>query len=63
MFIMSLRPTLSDLRIETNDDLMGIHGLSLIHPWISPLLDRDFIGGTPQFDLVTHAFKLWVVVD
>jgi hypothetical protein len=53
-------PILGNIRIETNDDLVGMHGLVLIHPWISPLLDRDFSGGAAQFDLTMRALRLVV---
>ena len=35
-------PMLGDVEIKTTDDLSGMEGLLLIHPWISPLVDQDF---------------------
>ena len=53
-------PMLGDLEIETNDELSGMKGLLLIHPWIGPLLDLDFACGDPLFDLATRALRLIV---
>ena len=51
-------PMLGDVEIKTEDDLSGMEGLLLIHPWISPLLDRDFSGCATRFDLSTRALRL-----
>jgi hypothetical protein len=53
-------PMLGDVEIKTTDDLSGMEGLILIHPWISPLLDQDFSCGAARFDLVTRALRLVV---
>ncbi|KAI9455056.1 hypothetical protein HD554DRAFT_2036671 [Boletus coccyginus] len=50
-------PMLGDIEFETTDKLSGVERL-LIHPWINPLLDRDFSRGVPQFDLATRALRL-----
>jgi hypothetical protein len=51
-------PMLGDVEIKTTDDLSGMEGLLLIHPWISPLLDQDFSCGAARFDLGTRALRL-----
>ena len=52
---------LGDVEIKTMADVSGMERLLLIHPWISPLLDRDFSrGGVAQFDLATRALRLVV---
>ena len=51
-------PMLGDVEIETTASLSGMQGLLLIHPWISPLLDRDFLCGAARFDLDTRALRL-----
>jgi len=48
------------VQIETRDDLTGMHGLVLIHPWISFLVDLDFSGGVSRFDLLARALRLVV---
>ena len=53
-------PMLGDIEIKTMDDLSGMEGLLLIHPWISPLLDQDFSCGAARFDLATRALRLVV---
>jgi len=53
-------PALGDVRIETKDNLIGMEGLVLIHPWISPLIDEGFAGITPRFDLATRTLRLVV---
>ena len=53
-------PILGDVDIRTADNLSGIEGLLLIHPWISSLLDRDFSRGAPRFDLAMRALRLLV---
>ena len=49
---------LGDVEIKTTDNLSGMEGLLLIHPWISPLLDQDFSCGAARFDLGTRALRL-----
>ncbi|KAF8547368.1 hypothetical protein OG21DRAFT_1490282 [Imleria badia] len=56
----AMSPMLGDLEIKTKDQLSGMEGLLLIHPWISPLLDRDFSCGVAQIDLATRALRLVV---
>ena len=51
-------PMLGDVEIKTTDDLSGMEGLLLIHPWISPLLDQDFSCGAARFDHHTRALRL-----
>ena len=51
-------PMLGDVEIKTTNDLSGMDGLLLIHPWISPLLDQDFSYGAARFDLSTRALRL-----
>jgi len=53
-------PILGEIRISTKDNLVGMEGLVLVHPWISPLIDEDFTGSTPQCDLATRAMRLVV---
>ena len=53
-------PMLGDVEIKTTDDLSGMEGLLLIHPWISPLLDHDFSCGVARCDLATRALRLVV---
>jgi hypothetical protein len=51
---------LGDVEIETTDDLSGMEGLLLIHPWISPLIDQDFSCGVALFGHATCALRLVV---
>ena len=53
-------PVLGDVEIKTRDELSGMEGLLLIHPWISPLLDQDFSCGTSRYDIETRALRLIV---
>jgi len=53
-------PILGEIRISTKDNLVGMEGLVLVHPWISPLIDEDFSGSTPRCDLATRAMRLVV---
>jgi len=53
-------PILGDIRIETKDDLSGMEGLVLVHPWINPLIDEDFSRSAPRCDLATRALRLVV---
>ena len=51
---------LGDVEIKTTDDLSGMEGLLLVHPWISPLIDQDFSCGAALFDHATCALRLAV---
>jgi len=51
---------LGNVLIQTTDKLSRMKGLVLVHPWISPLIDHDFSGGTPRFDSVMRALRLVV---
>jgi hypothetical protein len=53
-------PMLGNVEIRTTDNLFGMEGLLLIHPWISPLLDQDFSCGAARFDLDTRTLRLVV---
>ena len=53
-------PILGDVEIRTRDSFFELEGLLLFHPWISPLLDQDFLCGDPLFDLATRALRLVV---
>ena len=58
----AMSPMLGDIEIKTRDQLSGIKGLLLINPWISPLLDQDFLFGDPPslFEHVTRSLRLFV---
>jgi len=51
---------LGDVRIETTDDSLATQRLVLVHPWIGPLIDEDFDGDGPLFDLPVRAMRLAV---
>ena len=51
-------PMLGDVGIKTTANLSRMEGLLLIHPWIGPLLVRDFSSGATRFDLSTRALRL-----
>ncbi|KAN0091421.1 hypothetical protein V8E55_004987 [Tylopilus felleus] len=53
-------PMIGDVEIKTREELTGLKDGLLIHPWISPLLDRDFSRGKPLFNLTTRALRLVV---
>jgi len=53
-------PILGDIRIETKDTLVEMEGLVLVHPWINPLIDKDFSHSAPRCDLATRALRLVV---
>jgi len=53
-------PILGEVRIETKDDSLGTQRLVLVHPWISSLLDEDFTGNDPLFDLDARALRILV---
>ena len=48
--------TFVDIDIKTADDLTGMEGLSLVHPWIRPLLDQEFKFSGP-LDQATQALR------
>jgi hypothetical protein len=52
--------TFWEIEIKTADDLTGTTDLYLVHPWIFPLLDQEFLGGTAALDNTAQA--LWFVV-
>ncbi|KAN0091455.1 hypothetical protein V8E55_005021 [Tylopilus felleus] len=53
-------PMIGDVEVTTREDLSGLKGGLLIHPWISPLLDQDFSRGEPLSNLTTRALQLAV---
>ena len=52
--------TFGDVEIRTADDLTGMEGLTLVHPWIRPLLDQEFklSQGAGSVDQTTQALRL-----
>jgi len=56
----AMTPVLGEVRIVTKDNLAGMEGLVLIHPWISSLIDEDFLGISPRFDLAARSLRLVV---
>lgn len=46
-----------DVEIKTMDDLSGMKVVVLIHPWISPLLDQEFLHGTVALDSSTRVLR------
>ena len=40
--------------------MSGLEDGFLIHPWIGPLLDQDFLRGKPLFNVTTRALRLVV---
>ena len=56
----STSPMMGDVEIKTREDLSGLEGGLLIHPWIGPLLDEDFSRGKPLFNLTIRALRLVV---
>ena len=50
--------TLGEVEIQTMDDLSGMQDLIFIHPWISPLLDQEFVHGASTLDDSTRALRL-----
>ena len=51
--------TFGDVEIKTADDLTGMEGLTLVHPWIRPLLDQEFklSQGAGSVDQTTQALR------
>ena len=47
-----------DIEIKTASSLAAMNGLCLVHPWIHPLLDQEFIRGSTRLDLTTQALRL-----
>jgi len=56
----AMAPILGEVRIETKDNSLGTQRLVLVHPWISLLLDEDFSGDDPLFDLDVRALRTLV---
>ena len=56
----STSPMIGDVEIKTREELSGLEGGLLIHPWIGPLLDQDFSRSKPLFNLTTRALRLVV---
>ena len=48
---------LGEVEIKTRGDLSGMNGL-LIHPWIGPILDQEFLHGASELDETTRALRL-----
>lgn len=48
--------TLGEIEI-TADDLTGTTGLCLVHPWIRPLPDQEFLQGAAALDKMTQALR------
>jgi len=53
-------PILGEVGIETKDSSLGMQQLVLVHPWIASLLDEDFLGNDPLFDLDVRALRFLV---
>lgn len=51
-------PTFGDVKIMTADNLTGMEGLFLVHPWIRPLLDQEFLEGATALDETTQGLRL-----
>ena len=51
-------PMIGDVEIKTREELSGLEGGLLIHPWIGPLIDQDFSCGKPLFNHTTRALRL-----
>ncbi|KAG8214228.1 hypothetical protein J3R82DRAFT_11026 [Butyriboletus roseoflavus] len=49
--------TFGDIEIKTADDLTGMKDLHLVHPWIRPLLDQEFLHGAATLDKTTQALR------
>ena len=49
---------LGEVEIKTGDDLSGMQGLLLIHPWISSLLNQEFSYNSAALDRTTRALRL-----
>ena len=50
--------TFGNIEIKTTDDLSGMEEFVLMHPWISPLLDQDFLHRTAGIADTTWALRL-----
>ena len=46
-----------DVEIKTVDNLTGMKDLCLVHPWIRPLLDQEFLDGAAVLDKTTQALR------
>ena len=49
--------TFGDIEIKTADDLTEMKDLYLVHPWIRPLLDQEFLDGAATLDKTTQALR------
>ena len=49
--------TLGDIEIETAENLTGMTDLYLVHPWIRPILDQEFLCGAAALDRTTQALR------
>ena len=50
---------LGEMEIITRDDLSGMKGLLLTHPWISSILNQEFLYDLAALDRTTRA--LWLI--
>ena len=46
-----------DVEIKTKDNLTGMKDLCLVHPWIRPLLDQEFLDGAAVLGKTTQALR------
>ena len=46
-----------DIEIKTKDDLTGMKDLCLVHLWIRPLLDQEFLDGAAVLGKTTQALQ------
>ena len=55
----AMTPAFGDVEIKTEDELTDMEGLSLVHPWIHPLLDQEFkfSRGAGSLDQTTQALR------
>ena len=60
LFYRGTSRMLGDVEIKTRDNLSGMRGALLMHPWIGLLLDQDLSCGEPLFDRATCALRLAV---
>ena len=49
--------TFGDIEIKTAENLTGMTGLYLVHPWIRPILDQEFSHGAAALDKTTQALR------
>ena len=48
----------SDVEIKTTNDLTMMNDLYLVHPWIRPLLDQEFLRAPARLDKTIQALRL-----